>query len=91
MRRLVAPASVAIVGLSQNPSSFGARTAANMARFSGRTWGVNPRGGTIHGIDCFPAIGDVPDRIDCAVIAVPMAGVEQVVRDCAEAGVGGCG
>lgn len=90
MKRLVAPESVAIVGLSQNPASFGARTAANMRRFSGRLWGVNPRGGTIHEVETFPFVREIPERIDCAVVAVPMESVENIVVECAEASVGGC-
>lgn len=90
MRRLVAPETVAIVGLSQKPTSFGARTAANMAHFTGRTFGVNPAGGTIHGIDCFPTVAEIPAPVDCAVLAVPMAAVEGVVEQCAAARVGGC-
>ncbi|MBO9499058.1 MAG: acetate--CoA ligase family protein [Novosphingobium sp.] len=90
MRRLVAPETVAVVGLSRNAASFGARTAANLVHFTGRTYGVNPSGGTIHGVECFPTIGDVPGAVDCAVVAVPVEAVEGVIEQCAAAGVGGC-
>lgn len=90
MKRLVAPETVAIVGLSKNGKSFGARTAANLAGFTGRVFGVNPDGGTIHGVDCFASIAEVPATVDCAVLAVPADAVAGVVEQCAEAGVGGC-
>lgn len=90
MRRLVAPETVAIVGLSRNPASFGGRTAANMAHFSGRTFGVNPSGGTIHGFECFPTLAEIPAKIDCVVLAIPMDAVEGVVEQCATLGIGGC-
>jgi acyl-CoA synthetase (NDP forming) len=90
MKRLIAPETVAIVGLSRNEKSFGARTAANMVRFTGRVFGVNPSGGTIHGVECFASIGEVPGPVDCAVLAVPADIVLGVVEQCAEAGVGGC-
>ena len=90
MRRLLAPETVAIVGLSRNEKSFGARTAANMAHFAGRTYGVNPSGGTIHGVECFATIGEIPAPIDCVVLAVPFDAVGNVIEQCAAAGVGGC-
>ncbi len=89
MKRLVAPETVAIVGLSKNEKSFGARTAANLARFEGRLFGVNPAGGTIHGVTCYASIAETP-AIDCAVLAVPADAVAEVVEQCAAAGVGGC-
>ena len=89
-RRLVAPRSVAIVGLSRNPASYGARTAANLARFDGRTYGVNPAGGTLHGVECFASIDELPEVVDCAVLALPADAVAGVVERCAAAGVGGC-
>ncbi len=90
MRRLIAPETVAIIGLSRNDTSFGARTAANLAHFSGRTYGVNPKGGVIHGVQCFATLAEIPEPVDCAVLAVPMEAVETMVTQCAAAGVGGC-
>jgi acyl-CoA synthetase (NDP forming) len=90
MRRLIAPDSVAVVGLSANPASFGARAAANLANFTGRTFGVNPRGGKIRGLECHTSIGEIPGGVDCAVLAVPAQAVLNLVEQCAEAGVGGC-
>ena len=90
LRRLIAPASVAIVGLSRNEKSFGARTALNLSRFGGRVYGVNPSADTLYGLACHASIGAIPEPVDCAVIAVPMSAVEGVLEDCAAAGVGGC-
>jgi acyl-CoA synthetase (NDP forming) len=90
MKWLIAPETVAIVGLSRNAASFGARTAANLANFGGRILGVNPNGGTIHGIDCFAAIRDLPVVPDCAVLAIPADAVLDAIEQCADAGVGGC-
>ncbi|MBJ7439526.1 MAG: acetate--CoA ligase family protein [Sphingopyxis sp.] len=90
MKRLVAPETVAVIGLSRNEKSFGARAAANLAGFAGRTYGVNPGGGTVHGVECFPSIGAIPVSVDSAVLAVPADAVADVVEQCAIAGVGGC-
>src|SRR5579859_5485971 len=91
LRRLIDPASVAIIGLSQQESGFGTRTLANMRRCETvRAYGVHPRAEALHGVSCFATIGDVPEPIDCAVIATPRERVEPLVEQCAAAGVGGC-
>jgi len=89
--RLIDPRTVAIVGLSRNEKSFGARTAMNLARFEGgKVYGVNPNAGELYGLRCFASLDAIPDKVDCAVLAVPMDAVEGVLEQCAAAGVGGC-
>lgn len=90
LRRLIAPASVAIVGLSRNDKSFGARTAVNLSRFEGKVFGVNPNADELYGLPCYATLADIPQPVDCAVLAVPMAAVEQALEDCAAVGIGGC-
>ncbi|MBP7334358.1 acetate--CoA ligase family protein [Niveispirillum sp.] len=90
LRRLIDPASVTIVGLSRNEKSFGARTAANLSGFTGRTWGVNPNAAELYGIPCFSGLSALPAVPDCAVLAVPVDAVLPLVEECAALGVGGC-
>ena len=51
LRRLLAPNSVAVVGVSAEPTSFGARTITNMRGFAGPVYAVNPKyaGQELHG------------------------------------------
>src|SRR6202046_884952 len=90
LERLINPKTVAIVGLSRNEASFGARTAFNLRYFSGQAYGVNPQAEELHGLACFPSISALPEPIDCAVLAVPIDAVEAAVEDCAAIGTGGC-
>jgi acyl-CoA synthetase (NDP forming) len=90
LRRLIDPQSVAVVGLSRNDQSFGARTAKNLSFFEGRRFGVNPKADELYGIPCFSSIAALPEVVDCAVLAVPVDAVEALVEECAAAGVGGC-
>ena len=43
LRRLLHPASIAVVGASARAGAFGERVAANLGRFAGRVHLVNPR------------------------------------------------
>jgi acyl-CoA synthetase (NDP forming) len=90
LKRLINPQSVAIVGLSRNETSFGARTALNLRAFTGRIYGVNPTATELHGIACVPTIDALPEIVDCVVLALPIGAVEQMVETCAAAGIGGC-
>jgi acyl-CoA synthetase (NDP forming) len=91
LRRLVEPGTVAIVGLSRSEASFGARTRRNLRNCTtARLYGVNPNAAEIHGVPCAPTIAELPEPIDCAIIAVPRDSVEGLVEQCAAAGVGAC-
>lgn len=64
--------SVAIVGLSQLPR-FGGWIYENLraAGYAGRVFGVNPRYTTLFDQPCYASLSDLPERPDCAVLAVP--------------------
>ncbi|MBL8287301.1 MAG: acetate--CoA ligase family protein [Rubrivivax sp.] len=92
MQRLFAPRSIAIVGASATPGSFGAVTLANIAgpgRFEGPVQLVNARYPDIGGRPCHPSVSALPETPDCVFVAVPRDAVEGVVRECAQRGVGG--
>jgi acyl-CoA synthetase (NDP forming) len=82
---------VAIVGASPTPGSLGAGVLANLGRFrfSKPLHLVNPRYDRIGERPCARSIEELPDRIDCAVLAIPQAHVADAVRACAEKGIGG--
>jgi acyl-CoA synthetase (NDP forming) len=89
--RLLRPRSVAIVGASPAPSSFGASVLANLqnAHFDGELYLVNPKRQQIYGRACLPSIDALPTGVDCAVLAIPRADVLQAVEACGRNGVGG--
>jgi acetate---CoA ligase (ADP-forming) len=87
--RLLHPASIAVIGASTRPGSFGKQVLANMAPYTGRTYPVNARYATIGEHTCYPSVGDLPEVPDCAVITAAREAVEDIVLDCARAGVGG--
>ena len=91
LKRLFAPNSVAVIGVSQSPTAFGSSAVNNLIRnkFPGRIYRINPKYDTIGDQPCFHSVADLPEVPDCAIIALPRQGVEAAVRQCAEAGVGG--
>ncbi|GAB1822522.1 acetate--CoA ligase family protein [Herbidospora sp. RD11066] len=89
--RLLAPRSVAVVGASTRPGSYGNQAVANLvtAGFPGPVYGVHPTAREVHGVSCVPTIGDLPIAPDALVIATPAATVPALLRQAGERGCGG--
>lgn len=88
---LLAPRSVAVVGATDRPDSYGGNVLRNLARagFEGPVWGVNPNRDSVLGRECVPSVADLPEPVDALVVAIPAAAVAEAVRAGAERGCGG--
>src|SRR4051794_6195934 len=89
LTRLLHPQSIAVIGASTRPGAFGKQVLANMSHYGGRAYPVNARYTTINDQTCYPNVRDLPEVPDCAVICAAREAVEEIVVDCAKAGVGG--
>lgn len=83
------PSSVALVGASSDPERIGGRPLRFMLEggFEPPIYPVNRNGATIQGLPAFASVLDIPHPVDHAVICVPVAGVEEAVRDSIAKGV----
>ena len=90
LSRLLRPRSIAVVGATDRPASYGAQALLNLdaVGYPGTVWGVNPRRSDVLGRPCFPTLADLPEAVDAVVVAIPAAGVPAAVD---EAGTRGCG
>jgi len=91
LRRLLTPASVAVIGAGRRTGGIGHEVLANLVEggFIGELFAVNPLAKAIEGITSYPSIGVVPGPVDLVVIAVPAAQVPSILEECGLAGVGG--
>lgn len=80
--------TMAVVGVSARPGSFGARlaSAVTSAGFQGRIDFVTPRGGEIAGRQAKASIRDLDHAPDVAVLGVGAANLERALLDAIEAG-----
>ena len=88
MARLIAPRSVAVIGVSERMAGFGSRVMANLAAFDGAVYQVNAKYATLAGRPCYPSLDALPEVPDCVVIATQRDAVEPLVAHCAASGVG---
>lgn len=91
LRSILEPRSVALIGASRKQPSIPAAILQNLkkAGFKGPIYPVNPKVAELEGLPCFPRVSAIGAPVDLAVIAVPAEHVEDVVADCARAGVRG--
>jgi acyl-CoA synthetase (NDP forming) len=89
LTRLLHPASVAVIGASTRAGSFGERVLMNLQHYGGRVYPVNARYERIGDQRCYPNVNALPEVPDCAVVTAPREAVEEIVLECAAAGVGG--
>jgi acetate---CoA ligase (ADP-forming) len=87
---LLRPRSIAIVGASPTPGALSACVLNNLERagYAGPIHPVNPKHETIAGRRCVPSVDELPVGVDCAVLAIPRAGVLEALEACARRRVG---
>ncbi|MGU7784795.1 acetate--CoA ligase family protein [Burkholderia sp. PU8-34] len=82
VERVLKPRSIAIVGASADPRSFGNFVLQNLERFgyAGEIHLVSRSSREINGRPCVDSVDALPEGIDLAVLAIPEAGVLDAVR-----------
>lgn len=91
VRRLLSPASVAVVGAGTRPGGLGAQVFRNLCDngFRGSVYPVNRDAVAIGGVPAFSSVLDLPEGVDLVVVATPAAEVPEIVEQCGQHQVGG--
>lgn len=86
---LLAPRSVALVGATDHPTSFGGRVFRQMTNFGfkGKIYPVNPRLSKIDQYACYSSVKNLPETPDHVGIIISTARVFDILEECAEIGV----
>ena len=78
--------SVAVVGASARPDSFGARMVTEALRSSAQVHLVNPRYRRIGELPCVPSLSDLSESLDLVLLGVPDAALIDQLRAAADIG-----
>ena len=89
LARLLDPASIAIVGASDNPDKIGGRPIHYMRRhgYAGTLYPINPQRAEVQGERAWPSLAALPVAPDLAIVAVAGEQAVRAVYDCAALGV----
>ena len=76
------PESIALIGASPNPEklSYTILKSLRKMNFKGKIYPVNPGYGEIEGLKCYSTPGEIEDRIDIAIFAVPAKAVLEILK-----------
>src|SRR3982750_524988 len=83
------PASVAVIGASDNPHKVGGRPLLYLARYGyrGAVYPINPSRETVQGLRAFSRLEDTPRVPELAIVAVAGDEAVRAVEACAMRGV----
>lgn len=85
--RMLGARSVAVVGASAKPDSFGARMVIEAQRSSARMHLVNPRYDRIGDLPCAASLADLDEPVDLVLLGVPDGALIGQLEAAADAGV----
>ncbi len=82
---------VAVIGASEDITKIGGRPVQLLRKYgyAGAIYPVNPKGGTVQGLQAYASVLDTPTAPELAIVAVPAPATLQAVRECARRGVRG--
>ena len=83
------PASIAVIGASDNPHKVGGRPLLYLQRYGyrGAIYPVNPGRSTVQGLRAFATLEEIPQAPDLAIVAVAGDEAVRAVEACAARGV----
>jgi acyl-CoA synthetase (NDP forming) len=86
---LFAPDGIALIGASRDLEKIPGRLLSMLRKneFPGKIFPINPNYGDIDGLKCYPAVADVGQPIDLAIVMIPARAVLGALEQCAAAGV----
>lgn len=88
MKTFFSPASIAVIGASPREGSLGYQIVTNLRYgFTGRIYPVNPNYPEIQTLTCYPAVEDIPDPVDLAIVIVPAPAVPETLDACGRKGI----
>lgn len=78
---------IAVVGVSRNKPGAASLIYHKLKDTGHQVFAVNPNTSTFEGDACYPDVKSIPGHVDGVVIVTRPALTEEVVRQCADAGV----
>ncbi len=89
LERFFNPRAIAIIGASQDLSTISGQPLRFLKGhgYEGKLYPVNPRYEEVAGLRCYPALSEIPDVPDLALILVNASRVADMLRQCGEKGV----
>ncbi|MFA5141518.1 MAG: CoA-binding protein [Candidatus Woesearchaeota archaeon] len=81
--------TVAVIGVSENPSKVGHVIFRNFIEegFSGKVYPVNPNLESILGYTCYKSVLDIPGEVELGIVAIPAKIILSTIKECGKKGI----
>jgi acetyl coenzyme A synthetase (ADP forming)-like protein len=91
MKRIMQPASLAVIGASAEDGKIGNSVMKNLINggYKGKIYPIHPKATEIMGFQAYKSVKDVPGTIDTAVFAIPAKLVAGALVECGEKKIAG--
>jgi acyl-CoA synthetase (NDP forming) len=91
MKRIMQPASLAVIGASAEDGKIGNSVMKNLINggYKGKIYPIHPKAEEIMGFKAYKSVKDVPGDIDTAVFAIPAKLVAGALVECGEKKIAG--
>lgn len=89
LERFFNPRAIAVIGASQDLNTISGQPLKFLKShgYEGKLYPVNPRYAEVAGLRCYPALADLPDTPDLALVLVNASRVADMLRQCGQKGV----
>lgn len=89
LAKLFNPSSIAVVGVSEDPSKLGSVLFSNIvdSGYKGKVYPVNPKHDTLYGMKTYKSVGAIKGKVDLVTIAVPSKFVIEIMKEAGKKGV----
>ncbi len=77
----------AVVGATDNPEKYGNQVMKNLVKRGYEVYPVNPRLKEVEGIACYPALADIPVKVEVVDFVVPPSATEEILKECKSLGL----
>jgi len=77
----------AVVGATDNPQKYGNQIVKNLKGRGYKVYPVNPKLKEIEGLNCYPSLAEIPEKVDVVDFVVPPEATEEVLKQCRELGL----
>ena len=78
---------IAVAGVSRDGKATGNAIYKRLQERGYQVFAVNPNADTVEGVTCYHDVKSIPEKVDGVIIVTRPEAADQVVRDCAEAGI----
>ncbi len=75
------PGSIALIGASHTEIKLGGVILKNLLKFKGKVYPINPKYSELMGVKAYPAVKDIPETVDLALIIRPAHEVPGILRE----------